>query len=59
MDELEKTDDGPKKAIWVTEFEAEVLGGYLAEMLDETENGELVDYAREVISSVLIQLDEV
>lgn len=38
-----------KIAIWLDDDLMEVLGGYLAELLDETENGELPDHARKAI----------
>ena len=44
-----------KVPIWLDEYEMEVLRGYLGEMLDETENGALPDYAREVIQSAYEQ----
>jgi hypothetical protein len=46
-----------KKPIWLDEFEMEVIGGYLAEMLDENENGELPDYAREAIHNAFEQME--
>lgn len=57
MSEYNPEMDGPKKAIWLTEFEMEVLEGYLAEMLDENENGELPDYAREAIHNAFEQME--
>jgi hypothetical protein len=43
-----------KNAIWLDEVEMEVLGGYLAELLDET----LPQYDREVIENVYKQTIE-
>jgi hypothetical protein len=45
----------PKRAIWLDDYEMEVLRGYLGEILDETENGILPDLAREAIHNAYEQ----
>jgi hypothetical protein len=45
----------PKRPIWLDDYEMEILRGFLGELLDETENGELPDFAREVIHNAYEQ----